>query len=47
MMQYKGYIGKAEFDVEDEVFRGCIVNIDEMVTFSVSCWTRTLPGCTA
>lgn len=34
MMEYKGYIGKVEFDAEDEIFHGCIVNIDDTVTFA-------------
>ncbi|HNR32803.1 MAG TPA: type II toxin-antitoxin system HicB family antitoxin [Candidatus Hydrogenedentes bacterium] len=34
MIEYKGYVGKVEFDAEDEVFHGSIINIDDTVTFA-------------
>jgi predicted HicB family RNase H-like nuclease len=33
MMQYKGYIGKVEYDDEAEIFHGDVVNIRDVVTF--------------
>ena len=36
MMEYKGYIGKAEFDDEAGVFYGEIIGLRDVVTFRVS-----------
>ena len=33
MMEYKGYIAKVEFDDEDDVFHGEIINLRDVVTF--------------
>jgi len=33
MMEYKGYIGKVEFDSEAEVFHGEVINIRDVITF--------------
>lgn len=33
MMEYKGYIGKVEFDDEAEIFHGEIVNTRDVITF--------------
>ena len=33
MMEYKGYIGKVEFDDEAEVFHGEIINTRDVITF--------------
>ena len=33
MMEYKGYIGKVEFDDEAEVFHGEVVNTRDVITF--------------
>jgi predicted HicB family RNase H-like nuclease len=33
MMEYKGYIGKVEFDDSVNVFHGRVVNIRDVVTF--------------
>jgi predicted HicB family RNase H-like nuclease len=33
MMEYKGYIGKVEFDAEAEIFRGEVLHMRDMVTF--------------
>lgn len=33
MMEYKGYIGKVDYDDDDGVFHGMIVNITDVVTF--------------
>jgi predicted HicB family RNase H-like nuclease len=33
MMEYKGYIGKVEFDDEAEIFHGEIINIRDVITF--------------
>jgi len=33
MMQYKGYLGKIEFDDEADVFHGEVVNIRDVITF--------------
>jgi predicted HicB family RNase H-like nuclease len=33
MMEYKGYIGKAEFDDEANIFHGEVINIRDVVTF--------------
>ena len=33
MMEYKGYIGKAEFDGEAEIFHGEIINTRDVITF--------------
>jgi len=33
MMEYKGYLGRAEFDDEADVFHGEVINIRDVVTF--------------
>ncbi|HOU12277.1 MAG TPA: type II toxin-antitoxin system HicB family antitoxin [Anaerolineae bacterium] len=33
MMEYKGYLGKIEFDDEANVFHGEVVNIRDVITF--------------
>ena len=36
MMNYKGYIGKVEYDDENRVFAGSVVNIKSVITFQGS-----------
>jgi predicted HicB family RNase H-like nuclease len=36
MMEYKGYIGKAEMDSEAGVFHGEVINIRDVITFEGS-----------
>ena len=36
MMEYKGYIGKVEFDSEAGIFHGEIINIRDVITFEGS-----------
>lgn len=33
MMEYKGYIGKVEFDDEADIFHGEVVNLRDVITF--------------
>ena len=33
MMEYKGYIGKVEFDDEASIFHGEVINLRDVVTF--------------
>ena len=33
MMSYKGYIGKVEYDDENHVFTGSVVNVRTVITF--------------
>lgn len=33
MMEYKGYIGKVEFDDEGEIFHGEVINTRDVITF--------------
>ena len=33
MMEYKGYIAKVEFDNEDNVFHGEVINLRDVITF--------------
>lgn len=33
MMEYKGYIGKVEFDDEANIFHGEVINLRDVVTF--------------
>lgn len=33
MLEYKGYIGKVEFDDEVEIFHGEIINLKDVITF--------------
>ena len=33
MMNYKGYIGKVEYDDENHVFTGSVVNVRTVITF--------------
>ena len=36
MLNYKGYIGKAEYDDENHVFTGCVINVKTVITFQGS-----------
>jgi predicted HicB family RNase H-like nuclease len=36
MMEYKGYIGKVEFDNEAEIFHGEVINVRDVITFEGS-----------
>jgi predicted HicB family RNase H-like nuclease len=33
MMEYKGYVAKVEFDDEDEIFHGEVINLRDVITF--------------
>ena len=33
MLEYKGYIGKVEFDDEAELFHGEVINLKDVITF--------------
>ena len=33
MLNYKGYIGKVEFDDENDLFHGEVINIKDVITF--------------
>jgi len=33
MMEYKGYLGRAEFDDEANIFHGQVINIRDVITF--------------
>ncbi len=33
MMEYKGYVAKVEFDDEDGVFHGEVINLRDVITF--------------
>ena len=33
MMEYKGYVGRVEFDDEAEIFHGEVVNLRDVITF--------------
>ena len=33
MMEYKGYLGKVEFDDESNIFHGEVINLRDVVTF--------------
>ena len=33
MLEYKGYIGKVEFDDEAEIFHGEVINLRDVITF--------------
>ena len=33
MMQYKGYTGKVEFDVEADIFHGAVIGLRDVITF--------------
>lgn len=33
MMEYKGYIGKVEFDADGSIFHGEVVNLRDVITF--------------
>ena len=35
-MEYKGYLGSAEFSAEDEVFQGKLVGIRDLVTYQTT-----------
>ena len=32
-MEYKGYVAKVEFDDEDDVFHGEVINLRDVITF--------------
>ena len=36
-MEYKGYLGKVEFDDEAQVFHGEVINIRDVITFEGTC----------
>ena len=36
MMEYKGYIGKVEFDSEAGIFHGEVINVRDVITFEGS-----------
>jgi predicted HicB family RNase H-like nuclease len=36
MMNYKGYIGKVEFDDENHIFVGTVINVKAVITFQGS-----------
>lgn len=38
MMEYKGYIGKVEFDNEAGLFHGEVTNLRDVVTFEGHFW---------
>ena len=33
MMQYKGFVGHAEYDDEAEIFHGEVINVNHVITF--------------
>lgn len=33
-IQYKGYVGKFEYEQDDDIFHGRVINIQDMVTFA-------------
>jgi len=33
MMEYKGYVAKVEFDDEDDIFHGEVINLRDVITF--------------
>ncbi len=33
MLEYKGYVAKVEFDDEDDVFHGEVINLQDVITF--------------
>ena len=33
MLNYKGYIGKVEYDYDNHVLTGCVINIRSVITF--------------
>lgn len=33
MMEYKGYIAKVEFDNDDDIFHGEVINLRDVITF--------------
>ena len=33
MMNYKGYIGKVEYDDENDIFTGSVINVRTVITF--------------
>lgn len=33
MMEYKGYVAKVEFDDNDEIFHGEVINLRDVITF--------------
>jgi predicted HicB family RNase H-like nuclease len=36
MMNYKGYIGRIEFDDENEIFHGEVINTRDVITFQAT-----------
>jgi predicted HicB family RNase H-like nuclease len=37
LLQYKGYLGKVEYDAEAEVFFGEVINTRDVITFQGDC----------
>ena len=37
MMTYKGYIGQVEFDDEENIFHGRVINTRDVITFEGDC----------
>ena len=37
MLQYKGYVGRVEFDDEARLFHGEVIDIRDVVTFQGTC----------
>ncbi len=35
MLEFKGYIGHVEFDVENDIFHGEVLNTKDVITFQV------------
>ena len=33
MMEYRGYLGVVEFDEEDDLFHGTVINTNDVITF--------------
>lgn len=40
MLTYKGYVGNVEFDDENEIFTGEVINTKDVITFQ----SETAPG---
>jgi predicted HicB family RNase H-like nuclease len=37
MMEYKGYLGKVEYDDEASIFHGEVINVRDVITFQGTC----------
>jgi predicted HicB family RNase H-like nuclease len=37
LLQYKGYLGKVEYDAQAEIFFGEVINIRDVITFQGDC----------